>query len=180
MPRVCSARHPDEGHGCGSHPGSQRQLGCVHGSRQPPKPLPSLPQPQDCGGNEQKQIASAALIAEEIGGRLGARRPRPAPAGFLGPSPRPLEVFAAAGNTAGPPPYRIFSPRESRRRSGGSPARRTSEGQGAAGAQRKTAKRCEGAAETESHGIDQKPERQESARTGSVRVGPCFFVFSGL
>nr|DAT87845.1 MAG TPA: hypothetical protein [Caudoviricetes sp.] len=111
---------------------------------------------------------------------MGARRLRPAPVGFLAPSPRPVEVFAAAGNTAAPPPCGIFSPREIRRRSGGSPARRTSEGQGAAGAQRKTAKRCEGAAETESHGIDQKPERQESARTGSVRVGPCFFVFSGL
>lgn len=180
VPRVCSARHPDEGHGRGPHPGPQGRLGCVHGSEQPPEPVPPLPQPQDCGGNEQKPSASAALIPEEIGGRLGARRLRPAPVGFLAPSPRPVEVFATAGNTAGPPPYRIFSPRESRRRSGGSPARRTSEGQGAAGAQRKTAKRCEGAAETESHGIDQKPERQESARTGSVRVGPCFFVFSGL
>ena len=51
----------------------------------------------------------------EIGGRLGARKLRPAPAGFLAPSPRAFEVFAAAGNTAGPPPYGIFSPREIRR-----------------------------------------------------------------
>nr|DAT78466.1 MAG TPA: hypothetical protein [Bacteriophage sp.] len=29
----------------------------------------------------------AALIAAEIGGRLGARRPRPAPAGFLAALP---------------------------------------------------------------------------------------------
>ena len=48
----------------------------------------------------------------EIGGRLGARKLRPAPAGFLAPSPRAFEVFAAAGNTAGPPPCGIFSPRE--------------------------------------------------------------------
>ena len=74
-------------------------------------------------GNEQKQAASAALIAEKTGGRLGARKPRPAPAGFLASSPRLVEVFAAAGNTAGLPPCGIFSPRESRRRSGGSPAR---------------------------------------------------------
>nr|DAV81188.1 MAG TPA: restriction alleviation protein [Caudoviricetes sp.] len=96
------------------------------------------------------------------------------------PSPRAVEVFAAAGNTAGLPPCGIFSPRESRRRSGGSPARRTSEGQGAAGAQRKDTKRCEGAAGIESHGIDQKPERQESARIESVRVGPCPFCFLRL
>ena len=85
------------------------------------------PQPQDCGGNEQKQIASATLISAEIGGRLGARRLRPAPAGFLAPSPRAVEVFAVAGNTAGPPPYRIFSPREIRRQSGGEKAGRIGE-----------------------------------------------------
>ena len=51
----------------------------------------------------------------EIGGRLGARKLRPAPAGFLAPSPRAFEVFVAAGNTAGPPPCGIFSPREIRR-----------------------------------------------------------------
>nr|DAE42071.1 MAG TPA: hypothetical protein [Caudoviricetes sp.] len=62
---------------------------------------------------------------------MGARKLRPAPAGFLAPSPRPVEVFAVAGNTAGPPPCRIFSPREIRRRSGGSQG----EGQGAAEAQ---------------------------------------------
>lgn len=109
---------------------------------------------------------------------MGARRPRPAPAGFLAPSPRPVEVFAAVGNTAVPPPCGIFSPRESRRRSGGSPARRTSEGQGAAGAQREGAKRCGNAAGIESHGIDQKPERQESARTEDQCASAlAFFVF---
>nr|DAV64122.1 MAG TPA: hypothetical protein [Caudoviricetes sp.] len=46
---------------------------------------------------------------------MGARKPRPAPAGFLAPSPQPVEVFAVAGNTAGPPPCGIFSPREIRR-----------------------------------------------------------------
>nr|DAY06528.1 MAG TPA: hypothetical protein [Caudoviricetes sp.] len=58
---------------------------------------------------------------------MGARRPRPAPAGFLAPSPRAVEVFAAAGNTVAPPPCGIFSPREIRRRSGSSPARQTNE-----------------------------------------------------
>lgn len=137
-----------------------------------------MPQPQDCGGNEQKQIASATLISAEIGGRLGARKPRPAPAGFLAPSPRPVEVFAVAGNTAGLPPCGIFSPREIRRRSGDNPARRSSEGQGAAGAQRDAAKRCGNAAGIESHGIDQKPERQESARTGDRCASTlAFFAF---
>ena len=51
-------------------------------------------------------------------------------------------------------------------------------GQGAAGAQRKATKRCEGAAGIESHGIDQKPERQESARTGDRCASAlAFFVF---
>ena len=53
-------------------------------------------------------------------------------------------------------------------------------GQGAAGAQREGTKRCGSAAGIESHGIDQKPERQESARTGPVRVGPCLFCFLRL
>ena len=172
------ARHPDKGHGRRPHPGPQGRLGCVHRRGQPPELVPQLPQPQDCGGNEQKQIASAALIAEEIGGRLGARRLRPAPAGFLAPSPRPVEVFAAAGNTAGLPPCGIFSPREIRRRSGGNPARRPSEGQDAVGAQRKATKRCEGAAGIKSHGIDQKPERQESARTGDRCASALAFLFS--
>ena len=171
---MCPARDPDEGHGRGPHPGPQGRLGCVHRRKQPPKPVPPLPQPQDCGGNEQKQIASTALIVEEIGGRLGARKPRPAPAGFLAPSPRPVEVFAAVGNTAGPPPCGIFSPREIRRRSGGNQG----DGQGAARAQRKATKRCEDAAGIESHGIDQKPERQESARTGDQCASAlAFFVF---
>ena len=177
---MCSARHPDEGHGRGPHPGPQGRLGCVHRRKQPPEPVPPLPQPQDCGGNEQKQIASAALIAEKTGGRLGARKPRPAPAGFLAPSPRAVEVFAVAGNTAGHPPCGIFSPREIRQRPGGSPARRPCEGQGAAGAQREGVKRCGNAAGIESHGIDQKPERQESARTGDRCASALAFLFSGL
>ena len=107
--------------------------------------------------------------------------------GSLQPSPRAVEVFASGVNTAGTPPCGIFSPRESRRRFGGDPAtgrqgdpagaralRKCSGiGQGAAGGR----KRCEGAARSKSHGIDQKPQRQESARTGLVRVGPCLFVF---
>lgn len=59
----------------------------VYRRKQPPEPVPPLPQPQDCGGNEQKQAASAALIAEKTGGRLGARKLRPAPAGFLAALP---------------------------------------------------------------------------------------------
>lgn len=59
-------------------------------------------------------------------------------------------------------------------RSGGSQG----EGQGAAGAQREGAKRCGNAAGIESHGIDQKPERQESARTGDRCASAlAFFVF---
>lgn len=100
--------------------------------------------------------------------------PGPRLRGSLHPPPRPVEVFTAAGNTAGPPPCGIFSPREIRRRSGGSQG----EGQGAAGAQREGAKRCEDAAGIESHGIDQKPERQESARTGDRCASAlAFFVF---
>nr|DAQ64572.1 MAG TPA: DNA gyrase subunit A [Caudoviricetes sp.] len=75
---------------------------------------------------------------------------------------------------AGQPPCGIFSPRESRRLSGGSQG----EGQGAARAQREGAKRCGNAAGIESHGIDQKPERQESARTGDRCASAlAFFVF---
>ena len=142
-----------------------------------------MPQPQDCGGNEQKQIASATLIAEKIGGRLGARRPRPAPAGFLAPSPRAVEVFAAVGNTAAwasvRPSVRRFFPHG---RFGGRTAGRSGgnqgDGQGAARAQREGAKRCGNAAGIESHGIDQKPERQESARTGDQCASAlAFFVF---
>nr|DAT78467.1 MAG TPA: restriction alleviation protein [Bacteriophage sp.] len=70
----------------------------------------------------------------------------------------------------------FFPTGDSARRSGGSQG----ENQGAAGAQRKDTKRCEGAAGIESHGIDQKPERQESARIESVRVGPCPFCFLRL
>ena len=71
----------------------------------------------------------------------------------------------------------FFPTGDSARRSGGSQG----EDQGAAGAQRKATKRCEGAAGIESHGIDQKPERQESARTGDRCASAlAFFVFSGL
>nr|DAL03413.1 MAG TPA: hypothetical protein [Caudoviricetes sp.] len=68
----------------------------------------------------------------------------------------------------------MFSPRESWRRSGGSQG----DGQGAARAQREGAKRCGNAARIESHGIDQKPERQESARTGDRCASTlAFFAF---
>lgn len=104
--------------------------------------------------------------------------PGPRLRGSLPPPPRPVEVFTAAGNTAGPPPCGIFSPREIsakiRRQSGKANQR----GQGAAGAQRKATKRCESAAGIESHGIDQKPERQESARTGDRCASALAFLFS--
>nr|DAP41442.1 MAG TPA: hypothetical protein [Bacteriophage sp.] len=68
----------------------------------------------------------------------------------------------------------FFPTRDSAARSGGSQG----EGQDAAGAQRKATKRCEGAAGIKSHGIDQKPERQESARTGARCASAlAFFVF---
>ena len=74
----------------------------------------------------------------------------------------------------GPPSMRDFFPTgdlaEIRRQSG--------EGQGAAGAQREGAKRCGNAAGIESHGIDQKPKRQESARTKDRCASAlAFFVF---
>ena len=79
----------------------------------------------------------------------------------------------------------FFPHGRSRRRFGGSPAairRRENgadrRGKGAAGAQREGTKRCESAAGIESHGIDQKPERQESARTGDRCASAlAFFVF---
>nr|DAD96140.1 MAG TPA: hypothetical protein [Siphoviridae sp. ctXU818]DAN76128.1 MAG TPA: hypothetical protein [Caudoviricetes sp.] len=59
-------------------------------------------------------------------------------------------------------------------RSGGSQGK----GQGAAGAQCDGTKRCGNAARIESHGIDQKPERQESARTKDRCASAlAFFVF---
>ena len=64
--------------------------------------------------------------------------------------------------------------RKIRRRSGGNQG----DGQGAAKAQREGAKRCGNAAVIESHGIDQKLERQESARTGDRCASAlAFFVF---
>ena len=175
---MCPARSQDPGHGRGPYAGPQGRLGCVHRRKQPPEPVPFLPQPQNSGGNEQKQIASATLIASEIGKRLGARKPRPAPAGFLAPSPRPVEVFAAAGNTAGLPPCGIFSPREIRRQDGETVRRQSRRGSGRCGSAARRCKRCGNAAEIESHGIDQKPERQESARTGDRCASTlAFFAF---
>lgn len=45
------------------------------------------------------------------GGRLGVRVPRPAPVGFLAPSPRPFEILGDGLGTARPLLCGIFSPR---------------------------------------------------------------------
>ena len=48
---MCAAWDQDSGNGCGSYRGSPRRLGDVHRPREPPEPVPQLPQPKNCGGN---------------------------------------------------------------------------------------------------------------------------------
>lgn len=103
--------------------------------------------------------------------------PGPRLRGSLHPPPGLLK-FSPLPEIPRAPSVRDFSPREIsakiRRQSGKANQR----GQGAAGAQRKATKRCERAAGIESHGIDQKPERQESARTGDRCASALAFLFS--
>nr|DAG82024.1 MAG TPA: hypothetical protein [Caudoviricetes sp.] len=87
----------------------------------------------------------------------------------------PLPEIPRAPLRAGFFPHGRFGGRTAGR-SGGNQG----DGQGAAGAQRKGAKRCGNAAEIEPHGIDQKPERQESARTEDRCASALAFLFSGL